>query len=62
MTWLTRVRLSALEAAARRLSDAYAWHQALWEGFPGKGGQERDFLSRVDRKEDGFEVFIVSDG
>lgn len=62
MTWLTRVRLSRREAAARRLSDAYAWHQALWEGFPGKDGQKRNFLTRVDRKADGFEALIVSDG
>ncbi|MCK4547406.1 MAG: type I-E CRISPR-associated protein Cas6/Cse3/CasE [Candidatus Eisenbacteria sp.] len=61
MTWLTRVRLPLREAAVRRLCDSYAWHQALWESFPTRDGQTRDFLMRFGRKRDGFEAFIVSE-
>jgi CRISPR system Cascade subunit CasE len=60
MSWLTRVRVSKLEAAKLRLSDNYAWHQILWLAFPGRNDGKRDFLTRVDRRDQFFEAFILS--
>jgi CRISPR system Cascade subunit CasE len=60
MIWLTRVRVSTIEAAKLRLSDSYAWHQTLWRAFPGREDEKRDFLTRVDRREQFFEALILS--
>ncbi len=60
MSWLTRIRLSGSQAAAAGLVDSYAWHQAVWKMFPGKDGQDRDFLMRIDRKPFGFEALVLS--
>jgi CRISPR system Cascade subunit CasE len=60
MNWLTRVRVSTIEAAKMRLSDNYAWHQTLWRAFPGRDGERRDFLTRVDRRDQFFEALILS--
>jgi CRISPR system Cascade subunit CasE len=60
MIWMTRVRVSTIEAAKLRLSDNYAWHQTLWHAFPGRDGDNRDFLTRVDRRDQLFEALILS--
>ncbi len=43
-----------------RIRDTYDWHQRVWQAFGGRDGQTRDFLIRVDRKEEAFRVLIVS--
>ncbi|MCU0875250.1 MAG: type I-E CRISPR-associated protein Cas6/Cse3/CasE, partial [Pirellulaceae bacterium] len=43
-----------------RIRDTYDWHQKVWLAFGGGDGQPRDFLIRVDRKEDAFRVLILS--
>ena len=50
---LTQILVS-YEDAVRLLHirDTYDWHQRVWQAFGGRDGQERDFLIRVDRKED----------
>ena len=60
MIWLTRVRVSKLEAVKLRLSDSYAWHQTLWRAFPNRDGECRDFLTRVDCRDQFYEAFILS--
>lgn len=60
MVWLTRVRVSVIEAAKLRLADSYAWHQVLWHAFPGRDGCARDFLTRVDRCDGCYEALILS--
>jgi CRISPR system Cascade subunit CasE len=42
------------------LRDSYDWHQAVWKVFPGRDGEARDFLTRLDRQRDGFRLLIVS--
>jgi CRISPR system Cascade subunit CasE len=32
----------------------------VWKAFPGRDGQRRDFLTRLDRRRDGFRLLIVS--
>lgn len=58
--YLTRIRVSLLEAARRRFTDAYAWHRAVWEAFPAEAGTPRDFLLRVDRRGGQFELLVLS--
>jgi CRISPR system Cascade subunit CasE len=58
MSVLTRVIVEKKQAAARHLSDSYAWHKALWQAFPEKNS--RDFLWRLEDTDDAFHVYIVS--
>lgn len=43
-----------------RIRDTYDWHQRLWQAFAGRDGRSRDFLVRVDRKEEAYRVVILS--
>jgi CRISPR system Cascade subunit CasE len=54
--------LVSYEDAVRllRIRDTYDWHQRVWQAFGGRDGQPRDFLVRVDRKEEAFRVLILS--
>jgi CRISPR system Cascade subunit CasE len=60
MTYLTQVTLDFAAAARLRFRDCYAWHQAVWKAFPGRDGEVRDFLTRLDRRRDAFRLLIVS--
>ncbi len=60
MNYLTQVDLPFDTAARLRLHDSYAWHQAAWKAFPGRDGQRRDFLTRLDQRREGFRLLIVS--
>lgn len=43
-----------------RIRDTYDWHQRVWQAFGGRDGAPRDFLIRVDRKEEAYRVLILS--
>jgi len=43
-----------------RIRDSYDWHQHLWQAFPGRDGAARDFLVRIDEKEETYRVLILS--
>ena len=43
-----------------RIRDTYDWHQRVWEAFGDRDGQSRDFLIRVERKEEAYRVLILS--
>ena len=58
--WLTRAVISPRTLMARGLADAYAWHQLVWQAFPGRDGEARDFLTRLDDKPAGTQLLIVS--
>lgn len=60
MTWLTRIRIDYSHCARLGLKDNYAWHQALWEIFPGLDGEQRPFLFRVNAGDYGSEVLLLS--
>jgi CRISPR system Cascade subunit CasE len=60
MTHLTQVTLEFATAVRLRLRDCYDWHQAVWKAFPGRDGQSRDFLTRLDQRRNGFRLLIVS--
>jgi len=61
MTHLTQVQIPCRQAAEElRLRDAYDWHQLVWKCFPGRDGQPRDFLTRLDSRREGFRLLVVS--
>jgi CRISPR system Cascade subunit CasE len=58
---LTQILVSYEDAVRLlRIRDAYDWHQRVWQAFAGRDCQPRDFLIRVDRKEDAYRVLILS--
>lgn len=58
---LTQILVSYEDAfRLLRIRDAYDWHQRVWQAFGGRDGQRRDFLIRVDQKEEAFRVLILS--
>jgi CRISPR system Cascade subunit CasE len=58
--WLTRALIAPRTLFARGIKDAYAWHQLVWQAFPGRDGERRDFLTRFDDKPGGTQLLIVS--
>jgi CRISPR system Cascade subunit CasE len=60
MTYLTQVTVDFATAARLGLRDSYDWHQAAWRAFPGRDGEQRDFLTRLDQQRNGFRLLIVS--
>ena len=58
---LTQILVSYEDAVRLlKIRDTYDWHQRIWQAFGGRDGQSRDFLIRVDRKEEAYRVLIVS--
>ena len=60
MTQLTQVSLDFATTARLRLRDCYDWHQAVWKAFPGRDGEQRLFVTRLDQRREGFRLLIVS--
>lgn len=58
---LTQIEV-AYDQAVRllKIRDTYDWHQHLWHAFPGRDGESRDFLVRIDRKEEAYRVLLLS--
>lgn len=63
-TYLTQALVDYATAARARppLRDIYDWHQAAWKAFPGRDGQQRDFLTRLDHLDEQgqFRLLVVS--
>lgn len=57
---LTRAFVDFELAFKRGLRDSYRWHQAVWEAFPGREQAKRDFLTRLDVKDRGFQLLLLS--
>ena len=60
MTHLTQVTLDFATAARLGLRDCYDWHQAVWKAFPGRDGEQREFLTRLDQRREGFRLLMIS--
>lgn len=60
MSWLVKIKIGYGLAAKLKLRDNYAWHQALWEAFPGREGENRSFLFRIDTHDEGSDVLLLS--
>ena len=61
MNWLTRMEIDAHLARTRKIRDSYGWHQRLWECFPDKSDTPRDFLTRIDQRDEHSILWIASD-
>ncbi len=61
MKYLTRITLGRSQAACLNIADSYAWHRRLWEAFPGRDGESRDFLFRTDDIGRDLRVFLLSE-
>ena len=57
---LSRITLGRSQAVTMRMSDSYAWHQALWKAFPRRDDEARDFLFRIDDVGRDFQVMLLS--
>lgn len=42
-------------------ADPYAWHQRVWECFPNRDGAPRNFLTRVDPRDGGYRLVVLSE-
>jgi len=60
MIYLTKIELDAETVARKRFFDVYHWHKAVWELFPGRPDAERDFLFRLDQKQVGYRLLVLS--
>jgi CRISPR system Cascade subunit CasE len=60
MTYLTQVTLNPATAAKLPFRDSYDWHEAVWRAFPGRDGEQRDFLTRLDQRREGLRLLIIS--
>ncbi len=60
MTHLTQVTLDFKTAARLGLRDCYDWHQKVWQAFPGRDGEQRTFLTRLDQRRESFRLLIIS--
>jgi len=58
---LTQIHV-CYEQAVRllKIRDTYDWHQRVWQAFGGRDGESRDFLVRIDRKEEAFRLLVLS--
>ena len=58
---LTQILVSYEDAVRLlRIRDTYDWHQRVWQAFGAREDEARDFLIRVDRKEEAYRVIILS--
>jgi CRISPR system Cascade subunit CasE len=60
MTYISQVTLDFARAVRLGLRDSYDWHQAVWKAFPGRDAEQRDFLTRLDQRREGFRLLIIS--
>lgn len=58
--FLTKIEVDHETAYKAGLRDSYAWHQKTWQAFPGRDGEARDFLTRLDETDLGFRLLILS--
>lgn len=58
---LARALIPYEVAVKRGMTDPYAWHQRAWDAFPSRhDGKDRDFLTRLEEKDDVLQLLILS--
>lgn len=58
--YLSKAEISYETAHKAGLRDVYSWHQKVWQCFPDRPNERRDFLTRVDEIDRGFRLLIIS--
>lgn len=59
MSWLARMLLDKTALGRCPFHDTYAWHQAVWDCFPGAPDARRDFLTRTDWLPQGCRLYLL---
>lgn len=60
MSWLARLEVDTETAFATRIYDSYSWHKKIWECYPDMPDARREFLTRIDRLERVFRIWLLS--
>lgn len=60
MSYLAKIEIAHETAYKAGLRDSYTWHQKSWLSFPGRDGEGRDFLTRLDEIDGGFRLLLLS--
>jgi CRISPR system Cascade subunit CasE len=60
--YLTKIEIDHETAYKAGLCDAYSWHQKIWQAFPGRDGEDRFFLTRLDEIDGGLRLLVLSPG
>jgi CRISPR system Cascade subunit CasE len=58
--YLARLVLPYETAAKRGIHDPYHWHQRAWDAFPDREHANRNFLTRIDQKDHGWQLLLLS--
>lgn len=61
MTFLSQLFINKTDAARKKISDAYAWHQVIWKNFMNCDGKPRSFLFRIDDAGVRFRLLLLSE-
>ena len=59
MSWLVCMQLDKAALQQCHFGDSYAWHQAMWECFPGMPDAKRDFLTRTVWLPNGCRLYML---
>jgi CRISPR system Cascade subunit CasE len=60
MNWLARFEIDAEIARREKAFDSYVWHQKLWDCFPNRPDEKRNFMTRIDSLEGAFRLWVLS--
>lgn len=60
MMYLTQILFDCGLMTQLRIRHTYDWHRRAWECFPGRDGNNRDFLTRLEDKGDHVRMLILS--
>lgn len=59
--YLSQWQFKRTKTESGNISNPYNAHKALWKTFPGREKDNRDFLYRMDKKEDVYIVIMLSE-
>lgn len=59
--YLSQWQFKRTKTESGDISNPYNAHKALWKAFPGREKNHRDFLYRMDKKDDGYFVILLSE-
>ncbi|KAF0093307.1 MAG: CRISPR-associated Cse3 family protein [Puniceicoccaceae bacterium 5H] len=60
MNYLAKIEIDYELAYKQGILNSYAWHQKAWKAFPGRDGEARNFLTRVDEIDGGFRLLLLA--
>lgn len=58
--FLTKVEIDHETAFKAGLRDSYEWHRKIWQAFPNRDGEARDFLTRLDEIDGRLRLLLLS--